>query len=695
MGGGRPPHVAICFGFGGRLIATYPPKGFGQPCIAHVHNVGQLLRSEPSVARLAAFPGPITRGGASTDTVADFATRMALELAADGDTSGGKLLWELLAMLSKSYGNVGAADSAGDASHLVELLQRSIVHQQAAAIQPQASPEESRQALEALQHLIVAGKKQEALKHAMATRLWPHALILAQQISPKAMLETAVAFAQGSLPDGDPARTLYMLIAQHPQEIFRGMSKLGPGAPVPLLDRWAENIAAIIANRGLSTDRAVIGEIGDRLWSVRGAVAAAHFCYLVADHSFGFVENPNTRIVLLGADHKRRPTRFVTPEAIQATECFEFAKTSGNPQFTFPHFQAYKLIYAHLLADAGMVEAAQKYVSIIAAAIKGHRGFDFNPFFLAALAELEERLKKHVAVSRTTSSSWASVGAWLPTKKLSRLFGDRSASVPPPRTSTPPVQTATALPIPKPASSAVTPPPLSESPSAAARAVQSHVRTPSSGGGGWISKLLGRKSMVLPEESDDIKWDEATHTWRSSREIAASASSSSATPSTPMAAHSSASRIADVPTATLPTPTAAAVTPPPSSSSSSFMAMAMAAASHAPAQSASAATPKRRNPRYIDPMTQQVRTAEGAQQVPAQSFVRPTAAPPAGQFFVPAHDAGAAGEDSGVPSYAPLVPSPRPTPQPSLTPSALDGTSADTTPIATPHSASPDKPDLA
>jgi len=721
VGGGRPPHVVVCFGFGGKLLTAYPPRAFGRACIAHVYNVSQLLQSDPDVSRMAAFPGPLTRGSASTETVADFAARMATECAAEGETSGRKILWELLAMLVNSYGNLGAADTASDVSHLVELLQRNAPHVAMASSQliaAQMSPDEMRQVMERLRQLVCAGKKQDALKHAIASKLWPHALVLAQQISQKALLDTTAAFAQSSLPEGDPTRTLYLLLAQQPSELFRGMAKLSglcpPGTAVPLLDRWAENLAAIVANRGLVADRAVIGEIGDRLWSVRGAVAAAHFCYLVAAHTFGYVDNPNTRVVLLGADHKRRYHSFVTHEAIQATECYEFAKTAGNPQYTLPQFQPYKLIYAQLLADAGLLDAAQKYIAAISAITKAQRGYEFNPAFLAALSELEDRLKKRAAVSRTVSSSWTSVGSWLPTKKLSRLFGsgDRSVSVPPARAATPPVSTATSLPVPM----SVTPPPLRtsalppETPTAPATAqptpqsAHTHTRSQSSGGGSWLSKILGRKTMILPEETNDIQWDEATRTWRITKDAPSAPSASPSAP--PSAAAAISTPLAASAPLVQPTPATPLQAAPAPQAASSFMAMAVAASAHVQAttQQTPQATPKRRNPRYIDPMTQQVRTAE-AQPVsqpltPTSSIARPAAQR---QFFVPTqavtHDSTA---PEAVPSYAPLAPSPRQTPQPatSPTPTPSEGVSAtgtpdETTPATTPYSTSPDKPDLA
>ena len=93
-------------------------------------------------------------------------------------------------------------------------------------------------------------------------------------------------------------------------------------------------------NNKTQNDGAAITEIGDRLWSQQGRVDAAHFCYLLVNHPFQILDNMSNRLVLLGADHRRNLRTFVTPEAVQRTEIFEYAMSLGNAQFSLPSLLA-------------------------------------------------------------------------------------------------------------------------------------------------------------------------------------------------------------------------------------------------------------------------------------------------------------------------------------------------------------------
>lgn len=49
---------------------------------------------------------------------------------------------------------------------------------------------------------------------------------------------------------------------------------------------------------------------------------------------------------------------------LQRTELFEYAKFLGNSQYVLLQLQAYKLIYAHMLAEVGKVSDSLKYVRV-------------------------------------------------------------------------------------------------------------------------------------------------------------------------------------------------------------------------------------------------------------------------------------------------------------------------------------------
>ncbi|KAM5572915.1 hypothetical protein ABKV19_012795 [Rosa sericea] len=106
-----------------------------------------------------------------------------------------------------------------------------------------------------VQNLLVSGRKKEALQCAQAGQLWGPALVLASQLGEQ--------MAVCQLIPGSPLRTLCLLIAGQPAEVFSAdtTSEISvPGAvntpqqPVQfgsnkMLDDWEENLAVITANR--------------------------------------------------------------------------------------------------------------------------------------------------------------------------------------------------------------------------------------------------------------------------------------------------------------------------------------------------------------------------------------------------------------------------------------------------------------
>lgn len=85
------------------------------------------------------------------------------------------------------------------------------------------------------------------------------------------------------------------------------------------------------------------------------------FTHLLAEYEIGLIDNPKTRIVLIGGDHKLSLQTLYSPESIQRTEIFEYSKVLGNSQFSLPPFQHLKLIYAYMLAEVGLMDTSKKY----------------------------------------------------------------------------------------------------------------------------------------------------------------------------------------------------------------------------------------------------------------------------------------------------------------------------------------------
>jgi hypothetical protein len=145
--------------------------------------------------------------------------------------------------------------------------------------------------------------------------------------------ETATEMAKAQFMEGSPLRTLCLLLAGQPADVFLGTAlpgamqtmdatkisnltqmQVGVGA---MLEEWQENLAIMAANRTAGDERVIL-HLGDCLWRARGEVNAAHICYLVADAALESYSQ-SARLCLIGADHCKNPRTYVTADAIQAS----------------------------------------------------------------------------------------------------------------------------------------------------------------------------------------------------------------------------------------------------------------------------------------------------------------------------------------------------------------------------------------
>ena len=196
----------------------------------------------------------------------------------------------------------------------------------------------------------------------------------------------------------------------------------------PALRHWRRNLAALVQLNGQSRSRndgalASMIQLGNRLSEDCGDVAAAHVCYLAAGRQVEQTSAGHALISLIGGGsatagcgryvvHWRHAyatrtqplyffsfflathsppfllsplfssllslscSSFITPEAVQATEIFEYAKRRTDPDFNLVTFQSLKLCYAMALADHGLVEEAFQYCSSLIKTVKRTVRFD-------------------------------------------------------------------------------------------------------------------------------------------------------------------------------------------------------------------------------------------------------------------------------------------------------------------------------
>jgi hypothetical protein len=311
-----------------------------------------------------------------------------------------------------------------------------------------------------LQLLLLTGQRKEACLLAMEKKLWSHALLLAS--FDMATYHLVVGrFATEQFSDGSPLQSLYLLFAQQPNLLFRGIAGPdgkgmdgtvieGPHLPVfnspstpPLLRHWRSSLSIFLSNP-TPNDKQVLTTLGDTLWQNYQLQHAAHTVYCLAGHGLG-PEIPGSlpsalplgRILLLGADHRKHMRTFATPAAIQRTEVWEYtrqlaAMVQGQAQGCSPvpfvglspAFTLFKLHYAYQLAEVGLNQRALMYVEHLTAIVQSHSksgkgSLSFPLSFLSSLESLDHRLRENL-----NKAAGPGIGKKLVNKLFNWMVGD-------------------------------------------------------------------------------------------------------------------------------------------------------------------------------------------------------------------------------------------------------------------------------
>ncbi|XP_004244711.1 protein transport protein SEC16B homolog [Solanum lycopersicum] len=444
---GRPPHALVSFGFGGKLIVMKDQSSFGNSSFGSQNPVGGSIsvlslmdvvseRVDSSSVVMGScdytralcqqsFPGPLVGGSPSIKELNKWIDeRIANSEPRDLDYRKGEVLRLLLSLLKiacQYYGKLRSpfgTDAVLKESDVPETaiaklfasvkrngVQANQYGSLAQCLQQLPSEGQMQATAAEVQSLLVSGRKKEALQCAQEGQLWGPALILAAQLGDQFYGETVKQMALRQLVAGSPLRTLCLLIAGQPADVFSLDSRAHSGMPVVnavqqpaqfganiMLDDWEENLAVITANR-TKDDELVLIHLGDCLWKERSDIVAAHICYLVAEANFEQYSD-TARLCLVGADHLKFPRTYASPEAIQRTEIYEYSKVLGNSQFILPPFQPYKLVYAHMLAEVGRISDALKYCQALSKSLKTGRTPETETL-RQLVSSLEERIKTH------------------------------------------------------------------------------------------------------------------------------------------------------------------------------------------------------------------------------------------------------------------------------------------------------------
>ncbi|XP_059152766.1 protein transport protein Sec16A-like isoform X2 [Physella acuta] len=414
------PHIRACFGPNGQLVKVLPNKpADGQPAMVEIQDVQSILESCPEAEELKQFPGPLTRVSTHKKDVLLFCQQKARACAEDislPDRESAQLLWRFLELLIKQNGSVVGTDLSdllleGHEPSTHEYSLRGMKISPSLDALEEDNGEENNSArdspavrvtsdrtvimtaekererwIDRFRHLLLYGRKKDALECAMKNHLWGHALFLASKMDTRTHANVMTRFANSAIKMNDPLQTLYQL-----------MSGRQPAAVTGIVDErwgdWRPHLAMIVSNQTsrFEIDRKSICTLGDTLAS-KGYLHASHFCYLMAHVSFGTYSKKTSKIVLVGSSHNLPLNEFASNNAIQCTEVYEYAQVLGNAVFCLPHFQIYKYLYACKLVDYGMSQEALHYLEVIAANIQQYPAY-FQPAFVKLVYQLSTKLK--------------------------------------------------------------------------------------------------------------------------------------------------------------------------------------------------------------------------------------------------------------------------------------------------------------
>ncbi|NXK26373.1 SC16B protein, partial [Arenaria interpres] len=403
------PHVAVCFGAGGQLVLVCPHRpAEGQLAHVQLHSLEVVLHDTKELEELQAFPGPLAREDLHKVDVMTFC-QQKIATGCDLSTQRGRdssLLWKLLVLLCRQNGSMVGSDTAellmqdcrhqekykrqNPAANLIGLTDDEWMSRQPGTldlITGEVPPvvETQAQIVEKFTKLLYYGRKKDALVWAMRNHLWGHALFLSSKMDPRTYSWVLTGFTS-TLATNDPLQTFFQLMSGRiPQAaLCCGDATWGD---------WRPHLAVLLSNKvgDMELNHRAIVTMGDTL-AGKGAVEAAHFCYLMADIPFGYFGVKADRMALLGSSHRQAFAQFARTEVIQRMEIFEYCQQLRQPKYFLLPFQVYKLLYASRLADYGLPAQALQYCEQIATALLDQDPAS-HPVLAQQVMKLAERLK--------------------------------------------------------------------------------------------------------------------------------------------------------------------------------------------------------------------------------------------------------------------------------------------------------------
>ncbi|KAH8586139.1 Sec23-binding domain of Sec16-domain-containing protein [Bisporella sp. PMI_857] len=455
------------WGVGGTLITSFPndvPRYNGSmaqmirsPGEVKIRNVKDI---DPLPVRLTSFPGPLKGKSKKKDVVSwlsagiDILEQNAAYLRGlsalsheDKRTEERILLWKILRVFIDNDGTLEGSAIVDKAVRAV--LSPNLIDEQSSAAAPlyatgadlsgisHSALTGTREdpidlaAVDQLRKHLLRGDREKAVWDAVDNRLWAHAMLISNTVSPTLYKNVCQEFVTKEVrtigENTESLAALYEIFAGNLEESidelvppsaragFQLVSTSGSGSSakdaLDGLDRWRETLGLVLSNRSANDNQALTA-LG-KLLSGYGRAEAAHICFLFArKHSvFGGIDDPTSSMVLVGSDHHRQPFEFDKEmEPILLSEVFEYGTalaSNFSPTLSSPHLSIYKLQHAKLLAEYGYREKALEYCETIGSSMHSQtrKSLYHHALLSAEVDDLTKRLKQS---PKDSKSSWIS-----------------------------------------------------------------------------------------------------------------------------------------------------------------------------------------------------------------------------------------------------------------------------------------------
>ena len=454
----------LVWGVGGTIISTFPKSvpryGISQTAPMIVRTPGEVKIKHvkdilPLEERLSKFPGPLKGKSKKKETLAwlssgiDSLTNEVPDLTYSQNPSHEEkrsverlVLWKILRVFIENDGVLegnpavqkavrdilmpGLDEKASENALAFGAGQpAATLHQSGAGI-VQADAVDGA-GIEVIRKHLLVGDREKAAWAAVDKRLWGHAMLIANTVSPDLYKQVAQEFVRKEVNypghNNESIAALYKVLSGNHDECVDELVPVHARAGLQLiaasstntsttdslggLDKWRETLCLVLGNRSPEDVRA-INALGGLLASY-GRAEAAHVCFIFARHAsvFGGIDDPRSNFVLIGSDHRGQADRFFKDaEALLLSEVYEYGLSLSGTGLPFaPHLAGYKLQLASTLAEYGQRDRALQYCEGILNAIGSQtkRSPYHHPMLEQAVEDFIKRLKQ---APKEESNSW-------------------------------------------------------------------------------------------------------------------------------------------------------------------------------------------------------------------------------------------------------------------------------------------------